>query len=133
MDNRQLPVVPERLQQLQRGMQRKAAIQVDSAIVFAGRRHGDRRAQLVIAFFEKRHDDVQTVSRAALKDRHQDLPFAFALRGSAKQPRGSGAEPGGRNGRGTKKVTSCDHSYRLWKSGELMTTVTSIEGVASWR
>src|SRR5438034_6150169 len=114
-------------------MQPKAAIQVDGAIVLAGRRHGDAWAQLKITFFEKRHDDVQTVSRAALKDRHQDLPFAFALRGSAKQPRGSGAEPGGRNGRGTRKETRWDISSFLWKSGELIKTVTRFEGVASGR
>ena len=114
-------------------MQPKAAIQVDGAIVLAGRRHRDAWAQLEITFFEERHDDVQTVSRAALKDRHQDLPSVFALRGSPKQPRGSGAEAGGRNGRGTKKVTPCNHIYLFWKSGELITTVTSIEGDASWR
>src|SRR5437867_7129672 len=116
-------------------MQPKAAIQVDGAIILAWcrRRHGDAWTQLEITFLEKRHDDVQTVSGAALKDRHQDLPSAFALRGSPKQPRGGGAEADGRNGRGTKKVTSCNHIYLFWKSGELITTVTSSEGVASWR
>jgi hypothetical protein len=41
---------------------------------------------LVIARLEERHDDVQAIRGAALKDRNENLPIARRLRRRAKEP-----------------------------------------------
>ena len=98
MNNRQLAAVPHRLQWLQGGMQRKPAIEIETAVRLARLRDGDARTQLVVPRLEERHDDVQAVGRAPLEDGDQDLAAAFPLRGGAQQPlrRGAGGAKGDR-------------------------------------
>jgi hypothetical protein len=60
-----------------------------------------------------RDDDIQPVGCAALEDRHERFTFHLALRRSAKKPRRRDAKAGHCKRRGTKKVTSCKHSYLL--------------------
>ena len=54
-------------------MQRKAAIEIEAAVRPARLRDGDARTQLVVPGLEERHDNVQAVDGAALKDGDQDL------------------------------------------------------------
>src|SRR5689334_20485064 len=59
-------------------MQAEEAVEIDRDFGVSGLRFGnrDRRARVVITRFTERHDDVQAVDRAALKDRDQSLAFA---------------------------------------------------------
>src|SRR6187397_1474748 len=89
MNNRQLAAVPHRLQRLQGWMQRKPAIEIEAAVRFAWLRYGDARTKLVVPRLEERHDHIQAVGGAALKDGDQDLAARLALRalrGGAQQP-----------------------------------------------
>ena len=114
MNNRQLAAVPHRLQWLQGWMQRKPAIEIETAVRLARLRDGDARTKLVVPRLEERHDDVQAVGGAALKDGDQDLAAGLslsALRGGAQQPRRRGAG-GAKDDRGrTEKRTSSQHRY----------------------
>src|SRR5262245_14592393 len=133
VDDAELPAVPQRLQGLQRRMQREAAIEIDRAVVLTGRGDCDRRSQFVIALLEVGHDDVQTVGGATLKDGDEDLVArALARGGRANEPRRSRAHAGHGDGGCTHEIASRKHGYLLWKSGELMTSVASIDGVASF-
>src|SRR5262245_35466307 len=109
-------------------MKREPPIQVDGAVRLSRRRHGNARSQIVIAFFKIRHDDIQAVSRAALKDRYENFSFVLALRCRAKKPRRRDTQAGYRESGGTKKVTSCEHTYLLCNSGELKTRLISKDG-----
>src|SRR5262249_20108301 len=126
-DNRQLTAVPQRLQRLERRVQAESSIEVDRAAVLAGRRHGNRGPQLVIALLEERDDDVQPVRGAALEHRDENLPLRALLRGGAEQPRWRGADPREGNSGRTKKTAPRAHDYLLWKSGDPRTSATSIE------
>src|SRR5437667_6212593 len=112
-------------------MEGKPSIEVDGTVGLAGRGHRDGGTQLVVARFEKGHDEVQPIGRPALEDRHKDFAFVAALSGRSHEPRGGQSDAGHRNGRRTKKDTSGDHRYLRWKSGDPITSVTRIEGVAS--
>src|SRR6187401_1890257 len=94
MNNRQLAAIPHRLQGLQRRMQRKPAIEIEAAVRLARLRDGDARTKLVVPRLEERHDHVQAVGSAALKDGNQDLAARLplsALRGGTEQPLRRGA------------------------------------------
>src|SRR5262245_44983571 len=92
MNDRQLAAVPQRLERLQGWMQREAPIEIDSAVRPARLRNGDARTDLIVPGLEERHDDVQTVGRAALEDGDQDLAAAIPLRSRAQQPGRRGAD-----------------------------------------
>ena len=84
-DNRQVPLVEERLQRRKRRMQAEEAIEIDGRILalVARRwpaRDGDGRAQIVVGLLAVRHHDVQAVGGAALENGHQDL---LARRGAS--------------------------------------------------
>src|SRR6187401_123926 len=111
MNNRQLPAVPHSLQWLQGRMQRKPAIEIETAVRFARLRNGDARTKLVIPRLEVRHDHVQAVGGAALKDGDQNLAARLSLRSGAQQPLRHGAG-GAKDDRGrTEKITSSQHRY----------------------
>ena len=65
-------------------MQTKESIEIDCRLGVPGCRFRDRdrRPQIVVSAFAKRHDHVQAINRAALKNRNQRLapaagyPFA---------------------------------------------------------
>src|SRR2546430_16763973 len=101
-------------------MKGKASVQIDAAIIFARLRHGNCGPHLVIEFFEKWNDHVQTVGGAALEDRDQDLMFPAILRGCTQKPGRRSAQACHREGRAAKKVTACKQRQLLLKSGERM-------------
>src|SRR5262245_7594307 len=127
-----MAALPERLQRLQRRMQAEAAVEIDRAVLLARWLNGDRRTQLVVPLLEMRHDDVQAIGGAALKDGDQDLALGLAWTGSANQPRWRGTHSGNGDRGRTHEITAGQHDdYLLWKSGELMTSDAIIDGVAS--
>src|SRR5580704_5020418 len=94
MHNRQVTLVPQRLERCERGMQSKEAVEIND------RSSGnvDRRSHGVIRRLAVWHHDVEAVCRTALEDDHQAL---VAIPGFHRTKRGAGEER--RNGR------SADH------------------------
>ena len=78
MNDRQPLAVPQGLERGQRRMQAKETVEVDCrfgirALWFRNR---NRWPLIVIGRFTKRHDHIQTINRATLKDSNQGLPPA---------------------------------------------------------
>ncbi len=69
MHNRQVLLLPQRLQTRHRRMQSEKSIQIENLLL----RNGDRRPHLEIGRFGVRDDNIQPIRRAALKDHHQLL------------------------------------------------------------
>ncbi len=95
--NRQVLLIEERLERSERRVQSEETVQIDRrAILFRGvvrrPRDGNRRAEVVVGLFAVRHHHVQSVGRAALEDRDQDL---LACAGSLARIQ-SALEPQGR-------------------------------------
>src|SRR5205807_4432828 len=103
-------------------MQSKEAVEIDRAALGTGTRHGNRRPRGVVSLLAVRHDHVQTVDRAALKNSDERL-VALRRRGVGhpdknirKQSPADKSETGG-----FEKEASIDHewfSYCRWNSGE---------------
>src|SRR6266567_8535368 len=92
----QLILVKERLKGSEAGMQTKESVQVDRGISIQlgvckykprtpaatlGLRNGNRRTQAIIIRFAEGHDDIQAVSRAALKQHDELLLVRHGRRG----------------------------------------------------
>src|SRR5262245_48115884 len=113
-------------------MEPEPSIEIDRAVGLPGRRDRDRGAQLVVGLLEERHDHVQAVGRAALEDGHQDLLSPrSALSRRADQPGGREADARHRHSRRSQKEASRQHVYLLWNSGDPITRLARIDGVAS--
>src|ERR1022692_1096372 len=69
MHNRQLTLLPQRLERRQRRMQPKESIKIEHSLA----RNVDARPHGVILRLGMRNHDVQTVGRAALEDHNQPL------------------------------------------------------------
>ena len=93
MDDGQLPRVPERLERLQPGIESKEAVEIERArrsVRRPGRCDRDARPRAVILLVAERHDHVEAVDRAALKDGDEPLRPRGRARGKrrARQERG---------------------------------------------
>src|SRR4029079_17365371 len=66
----------QRFERAHRGMQTEEAVEIDRLSLW----NSDRGPQLVIVRFAKRHDHVQSINCAALKDRDQRLSFTARAR-----------------------------------------------------
>src|SRR5437764_5551825 len=111
--------IPERLQRRQPWVQAEEAIEVDGAFGIVRRRNRDAWARRVVVAFAERHDHVQTVHRAALEDRNQDLPPSSASGfDRAREKRGRKSQTEKRQPPVLHEDASRDHGYLLWNSGE---------------
>src|SRR5688572_26067659 len=91
VDDREALRIPQRLERRERRMQAEETIEIDGRFRRAALprrfRNGKRRAQVVVRAFAVGYDHVETVDRAALKDRDQGLTASArrALRHSLRQ------------------------------------------------
>ena len=74
MDDRKPSSVVQGFERCKPRVQPEEAVEIESGIrAGAGRRYRDARTGPVVRVLSERHDHVQPVDRAALKDGHQDL------------------------------------------------------------
>src|SRR4051812_4472420 len=72
MDDCQVPLVPQRLERVHRGMQSEEAVEIDRRKLRAGgTRNGNRRTHSVVRLLTVRHYEVQTIGSAALEQHDQ--------------------------------------------------------------
>src|SRR5512132_3215576 len=95
-------------------MERKPAVEIEASVRLARLRDGDARTQLVVPRLEERHDDIQAVNGAALKDGDQDLAAGFPLTApccGTQQPLRRGAGTGKHDRGRLEKSPSSQHGY----------------------
>src|SRR5262245_34141574 len=117
MDDCQLAAVPEWFQPLQLRMQRETAIEVDGCVLSSWSRYRNGRPNLVIPSLGERNDDVQSVGRASLKNRNENLAPSLGRSGCASKPAGRDTESGHHDSRRLDEVTSCNHGLPPLKLG----------------
>src|ERR1700689_513862 len=114
MHNRELALLPQRLERRKRRMQPEEAVEIEHRFAW----NIDARPHRVILRLGIRHHDVETVRRAPLKNDHQALIARPRL---SRAPRGTREKAGYRrrahNGERAvpKKNPTCDrHKNRSW-------------------
>src|SRR6185437_5294661 len=87
VDDREMSLIPERLESFHGGMQSEESIEIDGRELSRRRtRNSNRRTHGVVRLLAVRHDDVQTVRCAALKKHHQALLSRYGSRRSIDRP-----------------------------------------------
>jgi hypothetical protein len=74
-------------------MQSEEAIKIHGRTIGSTRRgNGKRRPCRIVGAFAERHDHVQTIDRAALKDRDEDATMSVGGSDRSREKRGSESE-----------------------------------------
>jgi hypothetical protein len=137
--DREAPIVPDRLERRERGVQAEESGQVEGGVRHARSRAGDRdvAARGIVVRIAVRNDHAEAVHRAPLEDGDQDLrPGGGApLReGRAREEarRAAQREQGERAALHERAPRAGVHGYLRWNSGEPRTSAASFSASVSF-
>src|SRR5262245_7412053 len=130
MNDRHLPRFEQRLERREARVQPEEPVQVDGCVRrSAWSRDGQRGSRLVVRALAVRHDHVEAIDGAALKDGDQDLSPSVGSGDRACQERWSKSEADESESAVFEKDASGNHGlYLLWNSGEPRSSATACDG-----